>query len=286
MDIIDDSNQAELPLKEDVKLKLQLDDAGTNEVKTIFKRVLINLKTNGKADSLLWLNDDWINATVNSAPNKFDRALDRWRKLYKSAQRLLSEAIQIIEGGLYTRDSEQMKEALRNQAQGIRQRDLLCNRAVSSGNSRSEFYPYRYLASEGFLPGYNFTRLPVRTYIPIGDSGEYISRPRFIALREFGPGNIIYHNGGKYMVEQMLASELDKNLQKAKVCLNCGYLFTGVEFEMNPCTLCGSSLSDGNSKEVFVHLLEAFGNEDKRHRADHLRGGGTAIPRVRNKDTL
>jgi len=260
MDIIDEANPTELPLKEEVKEKLQISDKEKNEVKAVFKKVIYNLNVNGKAGSLLWLNDEWIDASINSAYNKFDRALDRWRKLYKSAQRLLSEATQIIEGGLYTRDSEQMKEALRNQAQGIRQRDLLCNRAASSNNRQSnrqsEFYPYRYLAAEGFLPGYNFTRLPIRTFIPIGDAGEYISRPRFIALREFGPGNIIYHNGGKYMIEQMLASELEKSLQKAKVCLNCGYLFMGVDFDMNPCTFCGSSLSDGNAKEVFVHLLE------------------------------
>ena len=56
----------------------------------------------------------------------------------------------------------------------------------ASGSERSEFYPYRYLASEGFLPGYNFTRLPLRVFIPGGDStGEFISRPRTIALREF-----------------------------------------------------------------------------------------------------
>jgi superfamily II DNA/RNA helicase len=254
MDIIDDGNPAELPLRDEVKLKLQISDAEKNEIKAVFAKVIKNL--NGKAGSLVWLNDDWINATINSAPNKFDRTLDRWRRLYKSAQRLLSEATQIIEGGLYTRASEQMREALQNQSQGIRQRDLLCNRAAMKNNSLSEFYPYRYLAAEGFLPGYNFTRLPIRTFIPIGDAGEYISRPRFIALREFGPGNIIYHNGGKYMIEQMLASELDKGLQKAKVCLNCGYLFLGVEFDMNPCTFCGSPLSDGNAKEVFVHLLE------------------------------
>lgn len=256
MDIIDDTDLINLPLKEGVKLKLQITDKEKGEVKAVFKKVVQNLNLNGKVGSLLWLNDEWIDASINSAANKFDRALDRWRTLYRSAQRLLSEATQIIEGGLYTHGSNEMKEALRNQAQGIRQRDLLYNRVVSSSSSLSEFYPYRYLAAEGFLPGYNFTRLPIRTFIPIGDAGEYISRPRFIALREFGPGNIIYHNGGKYMIEQMLTSEIDKRLQKAKVCLSCGYLFMGVDFDMNPCCFCGSSLSGGNTKEVFVHLLE------------------------------
>ena len=70
----------------------------------------------------------------------------------------------------------------------------------------SEFYPYRYLASEGFLPGYNFTRLPIRVFLPTGaSSGEFVSRPRSIALREFGPLNAIYHNGRKYRVCQLVS---------------------------------------------------------------------------------
>ena len=31
---------------------------------------------------------------------------------------------------------------------------------------QSDFYSYRYLASEGFLPGYSFPRLPLAAYIP------------------------------------------------------------------------------------------------------------------------
>ena len=30
----------------------------------------------------------------------------------------------------------------------------------------TDFYSYRYLASEGFLPGYSFPRLPLAAYIP------------------------------------------------------------------------------------------------------------------------
>ena len=42
--------------------------------------------------------------------------------------------------------------------------DLLLNEADSRG--QSDFYTYRYLASEGFLPGYSFPRLPLAAYIP------------------------------------------------------------------------------------------------------------------------
>ncbi len=60
-----------------------------------------------------------------------------------------------------------------------------------------------------FLPGYNFTRLPLRVFIPVGDAGEYISRPRFTALREFGPGNIIYYSGQKYEIKQLVVQDAE-----------------------------------------------------------------------------
>ena len=32
------------------------------------------------------------------------------------------------------------------------------------------------------------------------DDGEFIARPRFLALREFGPDNILYYEGAKWEV--------------------------------------------------------------------------------------
>ena len=37
----------------------------------------------------------------------------------------------------------------------------------------SDFYTYRYLATEGFLPGYNFPRLPLLAYIPGAPDGSH-----------------------------------------------------------------------------------------------------------------
>ncbi|MCF2435333.1 hypothetical protein LV779_14640 [Streptomyces thinghirensis] len=39
------------------------------------------------------------------------------------------------------------------------QTNLLLNRSTDSKSVMSDFNPYRYLASEGFLPGYSFPRL-------------------------------------------------------------------------------------------------------------------------------
>jgi len=134
-----------------------------------------------------------------------------------------------------------MRRAAINERQAERQIALLCNK--DTFGSLSEFYPYRYLASEGFLPGYNFTRLPVRSYIPQGDSGIYISRRRFIALREFGPRNVIYYNGAKYQISQLLVAEAEKQLREAKISLHSGYCLMDEETPYYH----QSSRNDGNA---------------------------------------
>ena len=87
----------------------------------------------------------------------------------------------------------------------------------------SDFYPYRYLASEGFLPGYNFPALPVRAWVP-REEGEFINRPRFLAFREFGPGNIVYHEGAKWEVVSFEAPPggLDQRRSQRRLCRSCG----------------------------------------------------------------
>ncbi|MBL0731732.1 MAG: virulence promoting factor [Desulfosarcina sp.] len=253
IDLVDKDDKENLPLLSEIKERLYLGRQLTIEIKSVFEKVVNDLKTM-KTESLSWLNDEWIDRVINLAPESFDRSLDRWRRLYIAIQKQLTEANRIIESGLYLSTSDEMKAAKKNVAQAIRQRDLLENRI--SYSSLSEFYPYRYLASEGFLPGYNFTRLPMRTYIPVGDSGEYISRPRFIALREFGPRNIIYHKGSKYQIEQLLSQESESHLKSAKVSTKSGYILMGDEYDYEICPFSNVSLSGGENKEIFTDLLE------------------------------
>jgi len=120
-----------------------------------------------------------------------------------------------------------VREAKRMHNAGMEQRALLLNDSNNSFGNDSEFYIFRYLASEGFLPGYNFTRLPVRTFAghKFKSEGEYISRSRFIALREFGPGNLIYHNGNKYRIYRAMLTDASTQIRSAKVSKDTGYVF-------------------------------------------------------------
>jgi superfamily II DNA/RNA helicase len=253
-DVIDRSNTVSLPLKTEVLEKLHLSAAQRREITAVFNRIIEDLKA-VYGTPPVWLNQEWIESALTSAPDNFNKSFDRWRKLYRSAMTQLVDAQNIIRDGRYKEGSPELAEARRGERQAERQLFLLRNEQ-SKSVSLSEFYPYRYLAAEGFLPGYNFTRLPIRTFIPVGDSGEYISRPKFVALREFGPRNRIYHNGSRYRVDQILIQEADKNLKKAKVSTNCGYIMMDDEYNNETCPFTHVSLTIPGASEIYTDLLE------------------------------
>ena len=71
----------------------------------------------------------------------------------------------------------------------------------------SDFNPYRYLAQRGFparllVPPAAAGRLHPGSPRRFGD-GDYLQRPRFLAIREFGPGALIYHEGARYQVSRI-----------------------------------------------------------------------------------
>ena len=218
-----------LPIREEIKHYI-LDQmtSYSEEWITGFKKVIEpNLEL---LQTTTWFNDDWLITRCRSFYSSLDHAFERWRNLFRSAVRMIERATIVMNDPTIAGSSPEALEAKRAMNLGTRQRDLLLNKTSRFGGSNeSEFYIYRYLASEGFLPGYNFTRLPVRAYIGKRnkDDGVFISRPRFIALREFGPGNIIYHDGGKFRIVRMQMTETDLKTQSLKYARKTGYAWLG-----------------------------------------------------------
>ena len=133
-------------------------------------------------------------------------------------------------------------EAMRQEAE----RQLFLLRCEDTRPEESDFYPYRYLATEGFLPGYNFPRLPVRVYVKREDKSEFIASSRFLAITEFAPHNIIYHEGAKYQIDRALLTpkQAEERLLRVKLCTFCGYVHEGEEEKSaDVCAYCGANLS-------------------------------------------
>ena len=256
MRLVKDDNDT-MPLASEVRSGLQLSPKLFGELKVQFKRVIHDFDEDLRIGGESWYSDQWIEQNLGKVADHLDRSLIRWRRLYRSARTILSKATQKIESGTLSVTSDEYRKHKRSQDQATRQLDLLRNEMFGSATELSEFYPYRYLASEGFLPGYNFTRLPLRVFLPTGDSaGEFISRPRSIALREFGPLNIIYHNGRKYRVCQLVVQDAESSLSEAKISTKAGYFLPADQKDMEICPFSGLNLCDNANKEHLHDLIE------------------------------
>ena len=250
LDLVDVASPA-LPLKEEIVAGLNLSEAEITTVAKYFEAVLVD---RAKTPGLAWCTTDWIKKELSQLEKTVDGCLDRWRTLYREAKSSLTKATTLLESGLYKTTSEEHKRAKREVFQTQRQLDLLRN-DIQKGSSQSEFYVFRYLAAEGFLPGYNFTRLPVRVFLTDGyERGEYISRPRLIGLREFGPQNIIYYNGNKYSVSQAVVPNVFDTFTEARVCTASGYWLDQDQQHLETCPITGTDLSQSKNKKD-LHLL-------------------------------
>ena len=245
-----------MPLSPGVVEGLKIGPTTFDSIKVTFRRVIADFAEDLKRTPNAWYTDDWVDLNLGNVAEHLDKAMERWRKMYQSARTLLTRATQPIESGLLKVGSDEYRKYKRLQDQANRQLNLLRN-DQSGPTELSEFYPYRYLASEGFLPGYNFTRLPLRIFVPTGSTaGEYISRPRSVALREFSPLNLIYHSGHKYRVSQLVIQDAESSLTEAKISKRSGYLLVGNQSDLEICPFSGLDLSDNANKEHLHDLLE------------------------------
>ncbi|SJM89319.1 Helicase family protein with metal-binding cysteine cluster (fragment) [Crenothrix polyspora] len=256
MRFIQDDND-KMPLSSETIAGLEIRTERFAEIKATFTRVIHDFSGDLENGASTWYTEQWVDQNLSKLAVHLDLSLNRWRQLYRSARMILTRATQKIESGTLSLGSDEYKKHKRNQDQATRQLDLLRNVMSGRSNELSEFYPYRYLASEGFLPGYNFTRLPLRMFLPTNNSsGEFISRPRSIALREFGPLNIIYHNGQKYRVSQLIVQDAESAISEARVSKKSGYFLTSDEKDLELCPFTGENFGDNANCEHITHLLE------------------------------
>lgn len=196
----------------------------------------------------VWWSDGWVAEVVAKAPLTLDRALDRWRDLYCNTMAEYRDQGRVaVDPNAPRRERESAAHREREARERLK---LLRNEDADVG--QTDFYSYRYLASEGFLPGYSFPRLPLAAYIPGGRAGrnkkegDYLQRPRFLAISEFGPGALLYHEGSRYEVTRVQVArgaEVGSGMitEEARRCEECGYLHP-VEVGLDVCEGCGARL--------------------------------------------
>ena len=195
----------------------------------------------------IWWSEEWVDHVLSAIPARFKKALTRWVTLYMAALAQFEEQSRIAVAPNRSAQNQKTARRLRNEAE--RQLDVL--RAKADHRGQSDFYTYRYFASEGFLPGYSFPRLPLSAFIPgrpgKDDRADYVQRPRFLAISEFGPQTYIYHEGALYQITRVILSrDTDTAQQESaglteqiKRCGDCGYMHRP---EKDVCEQCSAEL--------------------------------------------
>ncbi|MFC8074638.1 protein kinase [Streptomyces sp. NPDC057307] len=226
-----------------------------------------------------WWHDNWIQDRVRTVGERFDRAFDRWRQLFRAA--LHDQYIQNKRRLDYSLTEGDRIRANARRREAETQLNLLMNESADNKSVLSDFNPYRYLASEGFLPGYSFPRLPLAAYIPTvgrrrGD-GDYLQRPRFLAIREFGPGALIYHEGARYQVTRIQIppdSSGDLATSQARRCAQCGY-HHDPDLRADRCDMCQEPLGSATYGLLQLHTVyttrreRISSDEEERRRAGY-----------------
>ena len=246
--VLDLGNES-LPVRSEIEAALTASDLATSATESM-QRVLDSIATELTPAAAPWASDRraLAQATTDAAAFCFSTTFRRWRELYQGARTQLLEANRKSEmRGL---SADERKQAKIQQAQANEQLALLEKGRASDG---SDFFTYRYLATEGFLPGYNFPRLPLYAYVPAvgrGGTGKaaYLQRARFLAIAEFGPRSLIYHEGRAFRVHRAklppgarpgddgrLATET------LSICNECGASHPGEECER--CHACGAGMA-------------------------------------------
>ncbi|MHB9800486.1 DEAD/DEAH box helicase [Pseudomonas sp. MT3] len=215
----------------------------------------------GELEGSSWFTQDYVRQVIDNAAQAFSGALERWRVLFDATRQQMDMADRIVKS--HTASHTERQNAQRRYGDAARQYAVL----LKSGNGQNnDFYTYRYLASQGFLPGYNFPRLPLMAWIPArggqtangkDDEGSMVSRPRFLALSEFGPRSLIYHQGRMYRVVRAKLNvgntdHISGNSQLATiaslVCSQCGYGHLGEpggeQPLVNRCENCDALLTE------------------------------------------
>ncbi len=263
------------PLEDSIAPMLELDKPGkpvNAELLAAMSAPEVQLRAQASAERIIaqlgkelegshWFTQDYVKRVIEEAPNEFSKALERWRALFEATLQQMDMADRIVRS--HTTPMAERERARFRYNDASRQHNVL----LKSGNGQNnDFYTYRYLASQGFLPGYNFPRLPLMAWIPArggttangkDDEGSMVSRPRFLALSEFGPRSLIYHQGRMYRVIRAKlnvgnADHISGDSRLATIasliCSQCGYGHLGAPGDaqalFNRCENCDALLTE------------------------------------------
>jgi len=180
-----------------------------------------------------WFNTKFIEETLSSFVDDFDKAFSKFRINYQRLQ----ETISMLSSRMQT-------QYLQHEHWTIESAQKELEEMRSGENS---YYVYRYLGEVGFLPSYAFPSDSASIYYQTIDDEKKITRDTVLALREFAPFNIVYVDGASYQINRV--NDVDPKLDiPIKICPECEAIMVHDETKTSACSRCGTSL-------VTTHVL-------------------------------
>ena len=262
LDLTDENGELPLRVKPDL---LERFGNANHRAKALAKAEQLLREIAPLLTSAKWYHENWARDVFDQIERSFDSSAARWRSLYRAAVRQQQLHNKIVND--LSRPPGERDASKRLRAQAESQMRLLTE---AEGVFEGDFYSYRYFAAEGFLPGYNFPRLPLSAFVParrrsrrLGQD-EFISRPRFLAISEFGPGNLVYHEGARYRVDRVNLDFGSSDVEAThelptltmKRCTRCGFahLSGSGRNTYETCDQCGDALDETSEIQNLVHL--------------------------------
>ena len=170
-----------------------------------------------------------------------------------------------------------------------RRRDAVeaISRSIRTG--KGDYYPLSWLAQRGFLPSYAFPRQAV--LLRFADRKDMRARSRSIALREYAPGNFVYHRGRRYQVVRASTGRAGADIFDKLTLCSCGAYLAGADIAgTSVCPSCHLPLSDEKTRawKAAMQIGDAYAIEketvgadaEDRMRQGYLVDAAFALPRL------
>ena len=200
-----------------------------------------------------WYSDNWIQDVLNRS-NKCSMTLVIDGLIYKSARTQADELSRVEFDPNRSRSDKNKARSRRSEA--LSQMDQL----TKGGKFSSDFTLIVILLVKVFFQVITFHVFHYRpSYLgqisnKPNEHGEYIQRPRFLAISEFGPRAIVYHEGNQYVINKViLPPDQGEALptREVKICSACGHYNQLEDQIAELCNFCGAGLGE-SLKDLFT----------------------------------
>ncbi len=176
-----------------------------------------------------WFNDEFIGKEIDNFMEKLDKAFEYWRREYGSLFHEVQDINYKAQRSSPNKETQDRRKAIEAKLENMRR-------------GEKEFYTYRYLGTQGFLPNYGFPSSS--TVLSFYTSDDEIQRDKVLAIREFAPGNSIYFKNNRYLVSfARPRTEKQRPIrEKLIICSKCNTALLGEHAnQASACPICGNS---------------------------------------------